>query len=114
MKWVILAVIIIGIVIYLRRKKSVTLTKDQTEMVKGLIDKELNNIEEQRQDIIDRAAAEGKTIPIESLFAKLENEPDSVKQEAEKIKKELLEKYGENLPLDVVYQLMKQFESGEE
>jgi type III secretory pathway component EscV len=111
MKWIILAVIIIGIVIYLRRKSSVTLTKDQTEMVKGLIDEKLNNLDEQRQGIIDRAAANGKTVPLESLFSKLENEPESVKQEAEKIKKDLCQKYGENLPVDVVYQLMKEWDS---
>lgn len=108
MKWIILAVIIIAIVIYLKRKNTVTLTKDQAETVKGLIAEKINDLEEQRQDLIDKAAADGKTVPLESLFAKLENEPDSVKQEAEKIKKELFEKYGENLPVDVVYQLMKQ------
>jgi hypothetical protein len=115
MNRIVLAIlIIICLVIFLRRKSSVTLTKAQAELVQGLIHKELNDIEGKRQDIIDSAAANGKTIPLESLFSNIQEETESAKQEAEEIKKELLKKYGENIPVDVAYRLIKQFDSDEE
>jgi uncharacterized protein YoxC len=116
MIWTALAIlIIICLVIYYKRKNSVNLrpTKDQVELVQRLIHKERNVIEEKRQNIIDSAAANGKTIPLESLFANIQDEPESVKHEIEGIKKDLLKKYGENIPVDSVYRLMKQFDPDE-
>ena len=115
MNWVgMVILVIICLVIYLKRKNSVTLTKDQAELVQGLIHKEVNDVEEKRQDMIDSAAVEGKTIPLESLFSNIQNENKSVREEAEKIKKELLAKYGENIPVDAAYKLMKEFDSDED
>lgn len=101
-------------VIYIRRKNSIALTKDQGELVQGLIHKELKDIEEKRQDIIDSAAANGKTIPLESLFSNIQNESQTLNKEAEELKKELLKKYGENIPVDVAYRLIKEFDPDEE
>lgn len=115
MKWIGLAIlVIICLVIYRNRKKSVTLTKDQAEVVQGLIRKELKDIERKRQNIIDSAAASGKAIPLESLFPNIQNESQTLNQEAEELKKELLKKYGENVPVDVAYRLIKEFHPDEE
>jgi len=115
MKWIGLTIlVIICLVIYLRRKSSVTLTKDQAELVKGLVQKERKDIEGKLQDIIDSSAANGKTILLESLFSNIQNKSQAVKQQLEEIKKDLLKKYGENIPVDVAYRLMKEFDPDEE
>jgi len=114
MKWAILAILIIFLVIYFTRKSSVTLTKDQAELVTGLIHKELNNLEDQRQGLIDNAAAEGKTAPLESLFSNIPCETKEEKDEIDKIKKELRKKYGEDIPVDALYRIMKEFDPDEE
>ncbi len=116
MKWVAFALIIIAVwLIYSRRKGKITMTKEQAGLALGLVRKELAEIENKRQKIIDDGAAEGKTVPIESIFSRFENESDEfVKLEIEKQKQELLNKYGPNLPVDVVYRLMKQWDPNEE
>ena len=109
MFWVVLAIlIIIGWAVYSRRKNTVSLSKDQTELVLGLIRKELTEIEKKRVSMIDDAAADGKTVPLEKLFPNSEGESEPVKVELEKMKKELFDKYGPNIPVDVVYKLSKQ------
>lgn len=116
MKWVALGLIIIAAwIIYSKRKGTVTLTKEQAELTLDLIRKERNEIEKKRQKIIDGGAAEGKTVPLESIFSHVNDESDElVKLEIEKQKKELLNKYGSNIPVDVVYRLIKQWDPDEE
>ena len=89
------------------------MTENQAELAQSLIHKELNDIEGKRQDIIDSATADGQTVPLKSLFSNIQDETESVKHELEEIKKNLLRKYGENIPVDVVYRLMKQFDPNE-
>jgi hypothetical protein len=110
MTWGIIAIIAItGWIIYTRRKGTITLTKEQAELVRQLAQKERAEIEKQRQKIIEDGAAEGKTIPIESIFKHVK---DSVFIENQK--EALLGKYGPNIPVDVAYRLLKQFEHDEE
>lgn len=116
MEYIAIAVLVIAAwIIYSRRKNTVTLTKDQAELTLELIRKERNEIEQKRQKIIDDGAAEGKTVPLESIFSHVKDESDElVKIELEKQKQELLNKYGPNIPVDVVYRLMKQWDPDEE
>jgi hypothetical protein len=115
MKWIILTIlIVICFIIYFRSKNSATLSKDQAELLKGLISKELKDNEEKRQDIIDVAAANGKTLPLERFFSNIQCESEAVKLESEKIKKKLLKKYGENIPVDVAYRLIRELDPNEE
>jgi chaperonin cofactor prefoldin len=95
MFWIALAILtIVGWVIYSRHKSSVLLTKDQAELALELIRKELTEIEKKRVGMIDDAAVDGKTIPLEKLFPYSEDESESVKVELKKMKKELFDKYG--------------------
>ena len=69
MGWIALVIlVIIGFIIYSKRKGTVTLTKDQADLALGLVRKELTEIEKKRQKIIDDGAKEGKSIPIEMLI----------------------------------------------
>lgn len=79
-----------------------------------MIKKELGEIENKRQGIIDSLATQGKTVSLDSIFSKLENEPESLKSEHEKMKKYLFDKYGSNLPIDVAYRLIKEFDPDEQ
>lgn len=116
MEYIAIAVLVIAAwTIYSRRKNTVTLTKDQAELALELIRKERNEIEKKRQKIIDDGAAEGKTVPLENIFSHVNDESNElVKKELEKQKQELLNKYGPNIPVDVVYRLMKQWDPDEE
>ena len=114
MYWVVLAIlIIVGWIFYSRRKGTVRLTKDQAELALGLIRKELTEIEIKRQDVIDNAAAKGQTISLEDIFSHVVNEPEPVKSELVKLKKEIFDKYGAKIPIDVAYRLIKQLDPDE-
>jgi hypothetical protein len=96
---------------YKRRKDTVEITIEQAELVSGLVRKEMAKIEKKRQDIIDNAAADGKTVSIESIFSNIEGQSDELfNRELEKQKQELLNKYGPNIPVGVVYKLIKQWD----
>jgi len=115
MFWILLTIlIIIGWIIYSRRKSTVTLSEDQAEMALGLIRKERDEIEKKRQGLIDNATADGKTVSLEDIFSHIEIKSDSVKYELEKVKRELFDKYGPNIPVDAVYRIMKQFDPDKE
>lgn len=114
MYWIVLAILIIVCwIVYSKRKVNVTLTKDQAELALGLIQKERNEIEKKRQEIIDNEAAKGKTVSLESIFSHVENEPEPVRNECVRIKKEIFDKYGANIPVDVAYRLIKQLDPDE-
>ena len=104
--------VIAGWIIYSRRKGTVTLTKDQAEMVLELVRKDLTETEKKKQAIIDESAAKGNTISLEK-FSYDGNNPD-VEEAFERIKKELFERYGARIPVDVAYRLVKQFDPDEE
>ena len=58
MNWtVILVIIVIGLVVYFRRKNSVTLTREQADLAMDVIDEKLKDNEEKRQGLIDEASA---------------------------------------------------------
>jgi hypothetical protein len=110
-----LAILIIaGWIIYSRLKGTVTLTTDQAEMVLGLVRKERTEIEKKRQAVIHAGAAQGDTLPLDGIFSHTENAPDHVKHELERRKKELFDRYGADIPVDVAYRLMKQLDPDEE
>lgn len=83
---------------------------------KDALDKELDDIRNQRDEIIDKAASEGKTVPIDSaikeLDALLEANPgdEEIAAVVETKKKELLTKYKDGMPIEVAYQIMKEAE----
>jgi DNA-binding transcriptional regulator YhcF (GntR family) len=115
--WIGLAILIIaGWIIYSRRRSrvSITLTKEQAELALGLIRKEREEIEKKRQKIVDELATQGETLPLDRLLAYIKNKSKAERIELEKIKKDILEKYGTILPIDVVYRLTKQFDPAEE
>jgi hypothetical protein len=115
MYWIMLAIlIIIALIVYSKHKGTVTLTKDQAELALGLIRKEMTEIENKRQEIIDNEAAKGKTVSLDAIFSHVENSPEPVRNESLRIKKEIFDKYGENIPIEVAYRLIKQLDPDEE
>jgi hypothetical protein len=111
MYWIVLAlVLIIGLIIYSRRKGTVKLTKDQAKMVLDLIRKERLEIDKKRGEIIEKVAGEGATLSLNEIFKNMKPESEAVEREIQKLKKSLFDKYGEKIPVDVVYRLWKELD----
>lgn len=111
MFWIVLAIlIIVGWIIYLRRKGSVTLTKDQAEMVLGLTRKEKTEIEKKMQDMLDEGALQGKTVTVDSLCKETADMPEDVKQGIVRFKQGLLDKYGPTIPVNTAHRISWELE----
>jgi hypothetical protein len=111
MFWIVMAVlIIIGLVIYAKRRGAVTLSKDQAQLVHQLVSKERQEIAKKIQDIVDEGALQGKTIPVDNLCKETTGMTEQVKQEVAKFKEELLDKYGPTIPVNTVQRLQWELE----
>jgi len=80
------------------------------------LENKLDDVRKHRDEIINKAASEGKTIPVESLIRHLdalldENPGDKeIAIEVEARKQELLTKYKDGVPVEVAYQWQKEGE----
>lgn len=93
-----------------------------TEMdgLRQFVDSKLAGLEEQRQEIVNRGAKEGKTIEMESLRRTLEGsqaaytgpDRDAYVMEVDKLLESLTEKYGSRIPVDHAYKIMQNLEAG--
>ncbi len=85
-----------------------------------LISSKLADVEEKRQEIINRGAKEGKTIEIESLRRSFEAskaaytgpDRDAYVIEIDRILGSLLAEYGSHIPIDHAYKIMQKLEAG--
>jgi hypothetical protein len=59
--------------------KEVDLTKDQCDLLLYLLKTKMSQIENKRQEIINREAKEGKKVPLSGLLDKLEKDKESHK-----------------------------------
>jgi hypothetical protein len=83
-------------------------------------DRNLANLERQRQEIIDEGAKEGKTIEIESIRQRLEDskaaysrpDRDAYVMAVDKFLESLAVKYGSRIPIDQAYKIMQDLEAG--
>jgi hypothetical protein len=93
---------------------------DEMEGLRQLIGSKIAGIEEQRQEIINRGAKEGKTVEIESLRRTLEASkaaytgPDrnAYVMEMDKLLESLMARYGSRIPVDHAQKIMQNLEAG--
>jgi hypothetical protein len=88
--------------------------------LQNLIKTELGQIEEQRQEIINQGARDGKTIDLDRLRDRLEKnkaacdgpDRDAYGQEMDRLLQSLSARYGKQIPVDHAYRIMQRLESG--
>jgi hypothetical protein len=91
----------------------------QREIINNFFTKKQEDLEKQKQDIINKAASEGKAISIEAIFKNRDryvaeyqgSDREGFAVEIDKMEQLLREKYGDQIPIDEAYRLMKQWES---
>lgn len=111
MIWIALAVlIVVGWVIYSKRKGSVTLSKDQALLVRDLVSKEREELCRKMHDTVDEGALEGKTVSVDSIFKYTQDMTPEERQHTEAFKAELLEKYGPTIPVNISHRLLREIE----
>ena len=111
MFWIVLAILIIVVwIIYSRRKGSVMLNKDQAEMVGELCRKEKIELEKKMQDMVDKDALQGKTVPVESIGKVTADMSEDVKKGVISFKQSLLDKYGPNIPINTAHRISWELE----
>jgi hypothetical protein len=92
------------------------------DRIRQIIASNLADIERQRQAIIDRGAKEGKTIAVEALRMRMEkakaeykgNDSEAFVVRLDDLLAGLAERYGEHIPVDQAYRIMKDLEEGRE
>lgn len=113
MFWIALAIlIIVGWIIYSRRKGKVTvsLTKDQAELALGLVRKEKTEAQNKMQDIVDERALQGKIVEVDSICKENADMTEDVKQGIAKFKQRLLDKYGPTVPVNTAHRISWELE----
>jgi hypothetical protein len=111
MFWIGLAILIIaGWIIYSKRKGSVTLSKEQAQLVSQQVSKEREELAQKMQDMVDQAALQGKTVSVDSLCKETTDIPEDVKQEIARVKLGLLEKYGPTIPVNTAHRISWELE----
>jgi hypothetical protein len=107
MFWIGLAILIIaGWIIYSKRKGSVTLSRDQAQLVLQLARKEREKLAQEMQNTVDKGALEGKTISVDSVCKTTADMTEEVKQEVARRKLELLDKYGLTIPVNTAHRIL--------
>ena len=76
--------IVVGYSVYLRKHPTLQVAKEQLDLMQTLVGKELDNIRGQKQDLIDKAAKEGKTVPLVDFFAKLDKDIEEPRNDGTK------------------------------
>jgi chemotaxis regulatin CheY-phosphate phosphatase CheZ len=88
-----------------KRDNSVTLTQEQAQQVHGLVKKELAQISRQMHDVVDKGALDGKTIQVSSICLIPDGATKEERASIEQAMQELIEKYGENMPVNTAHRL---------
>src|SRR5208282_5690750 len=98
---------IAGWIIYSRRKRPVTLTENQAQMVLKLVRKERAQLKEKINEMVEHAAAKGANVSLDD-FSHTENLPDHDRSQLERMKQELLYRYGPKVSVDVFERFINQ------
>jgi hypothetical protein len=91
---------------------------EQLALMRELVETERRTIEERRQEIISQGAKRGDAISTESLLRRLEAtkanyagpDRESFVAAVDDLAREFRLKYGDNIPVDEAYRIMKQWE----
>lgn len=89
--------------------------------LQNLTKAKLGRIEQQRQEIINQGARDGKTIDLDRLRDTLENskaayeglEREAYAQEVDRLLESLSARYGSRIPVDHAYRIMQRLEAGQ-
>ncbi len=93
--------------LFSKRDTGVTLTQEQAEHVKILVEKERKQISRQMHDVVDKGALEGKTVSVNSICVKRADASPEERAYIEQTMQELIEKYGENMPVNTAHRLSR-------
>jgi hypothetical protein len=107
-----------ALVDYARANKN-PLTKEQMLHVMRLANKEIIENRNKKQEIINEGAKRGETIPIKSILDVLDESKinylgqDTLRyfDEVDKMKQELINKFGNSIPVDAAYKMVAEFEA---
>jgi hypothetical protein len=96
----------------------VRFTREQLDTMRGLTIEKLRTVEASKQAVIVKGAHEGKTIATEAVLRRLEAAKAAYQgadraaytAAADKLARELREKYPDTIPVDEAYRLMKEWE----
>lgn len=96
---------IIGGYFYFKNKSSLTLNKEQAEMVGDLISKEKKALADQMHDMADQAALKGATVSVDSIIQITPDFTEDMIRGAENYRQELIDKYGPTIPVNTAHRL---------
>jgi hypothetical protein len=120
--WSIIAAVLVAVIIILwlriRRDRQNNFSPKQMVLVRELLQKEVSRVQRTQQDLIDKAASEGKTVSTDSALKyaeelKLRYEAEGRHADAQVVAKmiaEVRESYGREIPIDEAFRLMKKYE----
>lgn len=92
-----------------KRDTGVTLTQEQAEHVLELTKKERAQISRQMHDVVDKGALDGKTVSVNSICVSRVGASPEERAYIEHTMQELIEKYGENMPVNTAHRLSRQW-----
>lgn len=95
--------------LFVNRNDGVTLTREQADHVQGLVKKELAQISLQMHETVDKGALEGKTVPITTICVVRDGASEEEKAYIGQMLHELIEKYGESMPVNTAHRLSREW-----
>jgi len=95
------------------KRDSVTITKEQAELMQQLLAKEQLEQSMQLHAIADQRSLEGETVPVSSIFIDLDKLSPEERAKAEEVKQELLDKHGENMPVNTAHRITRDWDCEE-
>jgi hypothetical protein len=121
MWWLLLLTIVavIGYFFYSRRDGTLTGSKEQAGKLYDLVDKEGDRVRRKKQRLVDRAATEGKTIPLSQILTPLEKSKEEHKEDVtyvaavDRTINELRRRYKTEIPVNEAYHLETDEEESE-
>ena len=114
----VVSILVIGLIVWLAARRSRG-TAQQADLERDRILKELHEIEEKRQRLIDDSARHGTTVSTDQVLKYVEDLKDTylksgqkeVAREIERIISEFREQNGPEIPVNKAYALVKELES---
>lgn len=90
-----------------KRDTGVTLTREQAEHAKELLEKERVQISRQLHDVVDKGALDGGTVSVSSICVRRADATPEERAYIERMMQELIEKYGANMPVNTAHRLSR-------
>lgn len=95
------------------RNDEVTITREQAQEFRRLVQKELSEIARKRHDLVDKGALEGKTVPVNTLYSTGNSATPEDRAEILKVTEMLLDRHGETMPVNTAHRFVLFLGDGE-